>query len=173
MLSVTVPNSRLEFGGVFSPSTDPPSAKPDGVPTTCKARSCSKTTPNPLHSTENSEEPKCLPGVHGIRRHGSSGGVDPAPGSELLVAWMVAGTTLGQKASELSKTTVFGLMLEQLQFPAPNRNRSQTDLKFEPRTRTWGLTTERIPKWNRRGQSNEYKAALFGLFSVLFPWFTF
>ena len=132
MLSVTVPNSRLEFGGVFSPSTDPPSAKPDGVPTTCKARSCSKTTPNPLHSTENSEEPKCLPGVHGIRRHGSSGGVDPAPGSELLVAWMVAGTTLGQKASELSKTTVFGLMLEQLQFPAPNRNPSQTDLNFEP-----------------------------------------
>ena len=50
---------------------------------------------------------------------------------------------------------------------------SQTDLKFEPPTRTWGLTTERIPKWNRRGQPNEYKAELFGLFSVLLPWFQF
>ncbi len=36
-----------------------------------------------------------------------------------------------------------------------------------------GLTTERIPKWNRLGQPNEYKAELFGPLSVLFPWFTF
>ena len=70
---------------------------------------------------------------------------------------------------ELSKTTLFSLILQQLQFPAPNP--SQRYLKFEPRTRTWGLTTERIPKWNRRGQPNEYKTELFGLFSVLLPWF--
>ena len=36
-----------------------------------------------------------------------------------------------------------------------------------------GLTTERIPKWNRRGQPNEYQAELFGPLLVLFPWFPF
>ena len=45
-------------------------------------------------------------------------------------------TSASSSSTELSKTTLFSLMLEQLQFPAPNRNRnrnrnpSQKDLEF-------------------------------------------
>ena len=56
---------------------------------------------------------------------------------------------LGSRGSELSKTTLFSLMLEQLQFPAPNRN---PPLCFKGNTRGLRLRLGKMEELGLRAQ---------------------